>query len=395
MAKDDALKQRMTWLEEERRKDHSLILALQERLVALEGDYRAVTGQVKTLESELVNTRAALGRIDQLEGALARIEQEAAQRVEDLEQRISVRLRDSEVSQRQDVEVLRERLAEMHKKLEALPAVKRAVEQRAKEIEELRHAAQVLESRVEGVEHAEEDRKRALRLLQEAQDRNSKRLVDVQGEVTAFRRKLEEQGAQMQVFGETFRKLEARLQEVAATETRRKQEQKDFLEAQNRRWLGWERTWKEWETRFQSLEALSQQVEERLRAWDDLQRDVKRAQERFEGMTERMERRINEITEVQRLAEERFRQEWATFKADDQKRWANYLLAQDERTQDNERRLTRLSEQLAQLQDGLQGLDDVVKMSDEQIRKRLQGLVAMAQEWMNEYERMTGTIKNP
>ncbi len=219
--------------------------------------------------------------------------------------------------------------------------------------------------------------------------------MDVQGEVTAFRRRLEEQNAQMQVFGETLRKLEARLQEVVATETRRKQEQKDFLEAQNRRWLAWERTWKEWETRFQGLETLSQQVEERLRAWDDLQREVKRAQEHFESMTERMERRINEITEIQRLAEDRFRQEWATFKADDQKRWANYLLAQDERAQDVERRLSRLTDQLAQLQDGLQGLDDVVKMSDEQIRKRLQGLAAIAQEWLNEYERMVGTIKSP
>ena len=34
----------------------------------------------------------------------------------------------------------------------------------------------------------------------------------------------------------------------------------------------------------------------------------------------RFERRINEITEMERLTEERFRQEWVTFKADDQKR---------------------------------------------------------------------------
>jgi len=394
MTTEDALKQRLSWLEEERRKDHSLILALQERLVSLEGDYRAVSDQIKTLEGDVASTRAALGRFDQLEGAIARIEQEAAQRVDDLEQRVFARLRDSEASQRQDVEVLRERLAEMHKKIEALLPVTRAVEQRAKEIAEVRHDLQLLEARLESVEHTEDDRKRALHLLQESQERNAKRLIDMQGEIAAFRRRLEEQGAQMQVFGETFRKLETRLQEVAATEARRKQEQKDFLEAQNRRWLAWERTWKEWETRFQTLEALSQQVEERLRAWDDLQRDVKRAQEHFEAMTERMERRINEITEVQRLAEDRFRQEWATFKADDQKRWANYLLAQDERVQDTERRLGQLTDQLAQLQDQLQALDDVVKISDEQVRKRLQKLVTMTQEWMSEYERMAGTIKN-
>jgi len=53
-----------------------------------------------------------------------------------------------------------------------------------------------------------------------------------------------------------------------------------------------------------------------------------------------------------------------------------------------------LTDQLAQLQDQLQALDDVVKISDEQVRKRLQKLVTMTQEWMSEYERMAGTIKN-
>ena len=43
-------------------------------------------------------------------------------------------------------------------------------------------------------------------------------------------------------------------------------------------------------------------------------------------MKQRFDRRLNEITEMQRLVEERFRQEWVSFKADDQKRWTNYTL---------------------------------------------------------------------
>ncbi len=394
MAKDDALKQRLAFLEEERRKDHGLILALQERLVALEGDYRAASTQLKELQSDIAKVNASLGRIDQVEAAIARVEQSAARNLEEAEQRLQQLVRESERTQHEDLEALRHRLGEIRKRLEDLAAAERTLEQVGKEIGELRRSTQALEKRLESVEHVEEDRQRAFRLLQETQDRNAKRLVDLQGEVLAFRKKLEEQRAQSQVFGETLRKVDERLQEVMALENRRKQEQKDFLEAQNRRWLAWERTWKAWEERFESLESLSQQVEERLRGWDDLQRAVRRAQQDFEDMTERMERRINEITEVQRLSEERFRQEWTTFKADDQKRWANYVLAQDERGQDVERRLARLTEQFAQLQDGLQALDDVVKMGDEQVRKRLQALATLAQEWVNEYERLTGVLKD-
>ncbi len=390
---DDALKQRLAWLEEERRKDHSLLLSLQERLVALEGDYRAVTEQIKELGAGLAQINAVLGRFDQLEGRIAKVEREATQRVEDLEKRLEKRHRESEAAYREDLENLREYIAQAHTRLEVLPSLEQGLVQREQEILELRRAIEALEARLESAERSEEDRVRTIRLLQEAQDRTTQRLVDVQGEVTAFRKRLDEQAAQIQVFGETLRKLELRLQDLSTAEHQRKQEQKDFLEAQNRRWVKWERTWKSWESRFQGLEELSQQVEDRLRSWDELQREVKRAQERFEGMSERMERRINEITELQRLAEDRFRQEWTTFKADDQKRWANYMLAQDERNRDLERRLERLNEQLTQLQDGLQALDDVVKMTDEQVRKRLQGLVALAQNWMSDYERLMGTMK--
>ncbi len=390
---DDALKQRLAWLEEERRKDHSLLLSLQERLVALEGDYRAVTEQMKDLGASLAQLNAALSRFDQLEGRIAKVEQETAQQIETLEKRLEKRRRESEASYREDLENLREYIAQAHKRLEALPGLEQTLAQREQEIQELYRALETLEARLEGVERSEEDRMRTIRLLQEAQDRTTQRLVDVQGEVTAFRKRLDEQSAQVQVFGETLRKLELRLQDLSAAEHQRKQEQKDFLEAQNRRWMKWERTWKSWESRFEGLEELSQQVEDRLRSWDELQREVKRAQERFESMSERMERRINEITELQRLAEDRFRQEWTTFKADDQKRWANYMLAQDERNRDLERRLERLNEQLTQLQDGLQSLDDVVKMTDEQVRKRLQALVALAQNWMDDYERLMGTVK--
>ena len=72
-----------------------------------------------------------------------------------------------------------------------------------------------------------------------------------------------------------------------------------------------------------------------LQEWDAIQRAAKRAQESYEEIVQKFERRINEITEMQRLAEDRFRQEWVTFKADDQKRWTSFTLSQDETHKDD------------------------------------------------------------
>jgi hypothetical protein len=106
-----------------------------------------------------------------------------------------------------------------------------------------------------------------------------------------------------------------------------------------------------------------------------------------------MERRINEITEMQRLSEERFRQEWVTFKADDQKRWTNYTLNQEEQYRESTRQTERLVEQLTSLEDGIQEMRDVIQQQEEQTEKRLQSLLAVTRDWVAEYDRAFGRAR--
>lgn len=100
--------------------------------------------------------------------------------------------------------------------------------------------------------------------------------------------------------------------------------------------------------------------------------------------------RINEITEIQRLSEERFRQEWVTFKADDQKRWTNYTLTLEEQRNEGQRLYERLSEKATQLEDAIQEIQDMVQQANQHTEKRLQSLLAMAHEWVSSYERTVG-----
>jgi hypothetical protein len=83
-----------------------------------------------------------------------------------------------------------------------------------------------------------------------------------------------------------------------------------------------------------------------MRSFRPLNRQTARfadAQEAFEEITQRFDRRINEITEMQRLTEDRFRQEWVSFKADDQKRWTNYSLVQEEQQREQTATLSAIT----------------------------------------------------
>jgi methyl-accepting chemotaxis protein len=126
---------------------------------------------------------------------------------------------------------------------------------------------------------------------------------------------------------------------------------------------------------------------------EETQRSVKRSQEAFDDINTRLERRINEITEIQRLAEDRFRQEWVTFKADDQKRWTNYSLTQDELVKNIRAELEKINQHVATLDDITQSLQDLIQQTSEATETQLQELMNWAHEFLTNYERIMGRAR--
>ena len=80
--------------------------------------------------------------------------------------------------------------------------------------------------------------------------------------------------------------------------------------------------------------------------------------------------------EMQRLAEDRFRQEWVTFKADDQKRWTSFTLSQDETHKDTRGGLAKIEERLTALEDLTQTQQDVLQQTKDANEQLFQGMLA-------------------
>jgi orotidine-5'-phosphate decarboxylase len=80
----------------------------------------------------------------------------------------------------------------------------------------------------------------------------------------------------------------------------------------------------------------------------------------------------------------------STEKADDQKRWTNYTLNQEEQYREFTRSFEGVNEKLVEFKESIQLIEDLTRKLDEQIEKRLQGLMALARDWLAEYERALG-----
>lgn len=384
---------RVDWLDDEHRKDKSALAILDERLKNLEGSIPPLSQHIKDLGGEITRLAAMLARMDHYDESLMQQRIETKQVIEEVEKQAKKRDDDVEKIRRLEMRTVDSGLAELRKELTPIPELKRALQSRVEEEGRLGRAIDEVRLRVESVRRSEEEYTRTFKLLEDGRRQDSKRLTDLQGEVAAVRKHVDDQRGRMELTSTTLRKLETRLNEFTSLEAERREAQAAFLENQALLQVERERVWKDWQARFDAMELKTNDVEANLQTLDSTHRSVKRSQQTLEELSQKVDRRLNEVTEIQRLAEERFRQEWMTFKADDQKRWTNYTLTQEEQRGEVTRQYEKQAERLTHLEDGLQEIQDLLQQMNEGTEKRLQSLLAVAHEWVSAYERSQGKAR--
>jgi hypothetical protein len=389
----DQLSKRIQWIEDERRKERDSFALLNNRITAAEGGVSAVREQIQELAGEITRLAAVVTRMDQFDNNLVQLRQDSRQQIEDLDKETKRREEEAEKVRRVDIKALDLTLNELRKEVEGIPKLEKSILARMEEENRLRRLIEETQQRIETLRRDEEDYTRTYRLLEDGRRQDAKRIVDLQGEVMALRKRGDDQRGQAELAIVNMRKIETRLNELVAVEAERRDAVASFLEKQTLTQVEREREWKEWQSRFEIVQRQAADVEAKLLTLDATQRDAKRAQGILEELTARVERRISEITEIQRLAEDRFRQEWATFKADDQKRWTNYTLTQEEQRGEISRQYERLDDRSTHLEDSLQEMEDIVQQANEESGKRLQSLLALVHEWTATYERLMGNSR--
>ena len=383
---DQVLKQ-LEWLNDERRKDKDIIAKQEERLTAMEGRISAANQQIKDLNSEIVRLTAVVSRMDDFDSALLQQKQEIHKQIEEVDKQTKKREEEMEKVRRVEMRSVDTSIAETRKELEAFSGINRSISARVEEEARLAKMIDDIRVKVQDLQRSEEEYTRTYRLIEDGRRQDSKRLVDLQGEVAALRKKTDEHRGQLDVVSSNLRKAEGRLTEALAQDADRQEAQDAFVEKQAMQQVEFDRTWKDWQAQIEKIDRQASDVEKQFQSLDSTHNEVKRLKTTIEELQSRIERRISEITEVQRLADERFRQEWVTFKADDQKRWTNYTLTQEEQRNELSRNLEQYGDQLVDIKLSQQESRDMIQQMNEETENRLQTLLSLTHDWVAAYER--------
>ena len=184
--------------------------------------------------------------------------------------------------------------------------------------------------------------------------------------------------------------MEGRFTELLVSEQERKQAQAAFLDQQAVAQMDRDRAWKDWREKYDVFQQEASNLDAQVQKLEDALRSAKKAQDTYTELNTKLEKRINEVTEMQRLTEDRLRQEWVTFKADDQKRWTGYNLSAEESLRDIRKDVEKNEERLTVITEATQVVQDQLHQTTDTTEKQLQETMNVIHEWMTSYQRIMG-----
>ncbi len=338
------------WLDEERRRDKSLIATLQERLAQQQELVDTLLRRVNSVESDQTILRGQVTTSAHDAEILEQLRKEMQQMIEGVEAKRLTAEREAE--RRSDlgreavmrpVRELTEKLSRLERQTTELPAIN---------VEKDRLAGVVanLQQRVDDLYKRLEDPDRRLAYLEEQRRQDARRLSELESEQPELRKQIDNLKPKITLLEDLSLRNERRIQEIQTGDRDRREQIQQFIDQQTLLQQQHEQQVQDLIKRFGEQEQIMQRNSERFETWAEAHREMKKIIGDFERIGDRLERRINEVAEMQRLSEERFRQEWNDWRGDDQKRWKQFTLSNDEVWRLHDKEFERFVQKLDDIQ---------------------------------------------
>lgn len=380
----EQLEKRVEWLDNERRNDKTNLASLQNRLTILEGENMNLRKQIKELEVLINRNTTQIASMDKYDNRIDRLNIELTKQIREVNERAENNLTEATKRTKLETDSTKKTIAELYPLMDMFDPIRADIASLRTEDSRLARLNEDLKVKIQDVGRFDEDYRRSLHLLEEGRRQEAKRITDLQGEVASVRKRIEETRGRFDSFSDSFRTLDTRIAEIQNNEKDRRENQSQFIDRVNGSLVEKDKVFASWDKRFAEIDQFNANLGSQIETLEKIRLSVTKAVQTSEEASQRFERRINEITELQRLNDDRYRQEWTNFKSDDVKRWTNYMLAQEEQTRETTQEFANMTKQIQEMDD-LTALmrDDLDNLSRETVRHIQTILVAFQESIQN------------
>ncbi len=385
---DDLIK-KIAALEDENRASNKTLAALNAKIKKIEDSNSAFLETARDLRKEVERLGGIVARLGQFDSALTQVRVDFAKKISELDAQQKKMESTIEKVRKENLDTTNEVTASTKEAMTT--AIDKKMQAFFEEDSRLYKKVTEMQDSFENNLKREQSLQKTAAANIEETNRIAKKIETFQAEFEVVKKKVDEETQKVIIIADDLRKDEARINELTAMEGQRKLDQTKFLDQQSLMQMDRDRTWKEWTQQFNEV---IKKTNANLQDLTIQSRELKSAKDGFNEITQRFERRMNELTEMYRILEERFRQDWAVFKADEQKRWSNYSLIFGEKEGDFLNQYENTKIRLTAMEDRTREMQDVFLMVSTELQKGMQGLMQMVNNWIQTFDEIRSSSKS-
>jgi chromosome segregation ATPase len=348
------------WLDEERRRDKSTIATLQERLAQQQETIGALTKRITGMESDQTVIRAQANGGAASGEMLELFRKELQQTIETLE---SKRLNaEREIERRAELsrEPVNRQLRELNEKVTRYERQAIELPAMSAERDRVQGAVAGLQQRADDLSKRLEEPERRITFLEEQRRQDARRLSELENEIPEQRKTIDQIRPKVALIEDLSLRNERKVQDVLNGDRERREQIQQFIDQQTLMLQQRDLQINDMQKRFGDQENVMQRNIERFETWSEAYREMRKVIDDFERIGDRLERRINEVAEMQRLSENRFRDEWNEWGENDQKRWKQFTLSNDEVWRLHDKEFERFVQRVAELEGSVTPIADSI-----------------------------------
>lgn len=352
----DEIKNRLEWIDEERRKSSRRLNDLEKKVASQAEELETRNRRIKELEERLASVSSQVSRLPQVDTQLTQFKDEMVALIEQYDER-RIRSEDEmERLRRVEHESSVREIAEIRKELPAISRLQNEMELRQAEEARLANLIGVLQNRIPPIENRIENWSSDLTYLEEAENKNSRNISEIQTTLVEISKRWEPIYNRLDILGDKINKVENNFDGFAEAHNELKQTIKSWTEQiqlgeyeRNQRLNGWER----------SLDQHQDTMEVYKQQWinfADQYKEAKMAVQTIAEWQHRIEQQQRETSELTRVEVNRMQTRWDNFVVDHNKRWKSFEVDIDQRLTSSNRHERQLREQMSAVEERIEDM---------------------------------------
>lgn len=381
------LEKRIEWFDEERRKVNRKLAELEQKIILQEREISGREQRIQDLERQLATANAQLSRIPKIDVQLAQFKDDIVEMIEQYDKRRIQSESEMDRLRRVEQEATSRELSNLRKEIGPITALKNDMELRISEESRLANLIGQQKTQLDSLRNRLDNWDNSFTFLEEKEKHNNKNIAELQTAVAEINKRWEHIYNRLDTLNSAVMRYDNTIQALNEKYEAIQESTKNWMEQiqigeyeRNQKLENWRRV----------LEEQSDTLERFSKEWikfSDQYKEAKMAVQTLTQWQEEVEKQQREAAELLRVETGRMQSRWDDFKQENDKRWKNQQVDDEQRWATVNRHERELREQLSEMEDLLEKLEQEKDMLYRIQTAQADALKQFPRLWLEEVEK--------